>query len=107
VKPSGFERSPGYGMVGRGDCYLYSFRGRRRTVDTNDLLQALFRWIHFVAGITWIGMLYFFNLINAHVTNELQPPDAQRSGAAAHAAGLVVVPLGGHVYFSFWPAKHR
>jgi hypothetical protein len=47
-------------MVGRGDCYLYSFRGRRRTVDTNDLLQALFRWIHFVAGITWIGMLYFF-----------------------------------------------
>jgi uncharacterized membrane protein len=43
-------------------------------VDTNDLLQALFRWIHFVAGITWIGMLYFFNLINAHVTNELQPP---------------------------------
>ena len=43
-------------------------------MDTNDLLQALFRWIHFVAGITWIGMLYFFNLINAHVTNELQPP---------------------------------
>jgi uncharacterized membrane protein len=42
--------------------------------NTNDLLQALFRWIHFVAGITWIGMLYFFNLINAHVTNELQPP---------------------------------
>jgi len=43
-------------------------------VDTNDLLQALFRWIHFVAGITWIGMLYFFNLINAHVTAALQPP---------------------------------
>ncbi|HEV8718125.1 MAG TPA: urate hydroxylase PuuD [Candidatus Binatia bacterium] len=40
----------------------------------NDLLQALFRWIHFVAGITWIGMLYFFNLINAHVTAALQPP---------------------------------
>jgi len=39
----------------------------------NDLLQALFRWIHFVAGITWIGMLYFFNLINAHVTAALQP----------------------------------
>jgi uncharacterized membrane protein len=43
-------------------------------VDTNDLLQALFRWIHLVAGITWIGMLYFFNLINAHVTAALQPP---------------------------------
>jgi len=43
-------------------------------VDSNDLWQALFRWIHFVAGITWIGMLYFFNLINAHVTASLQPP---------------------------------
>lgn len=43
-------------------------------MDMNDLLQALFRWIHFVAGITWIGMLYFFNLINAHVTAALQPP---------------------------------
>ena len=22
------------------------------------------RWIHFVAGITWIGLLYFFNFVN-------------------------------------------
>ena len=22
-----------------------------------------FRWIHFVAGITWVGLLYFFNLV--------------------------------------------
>ena len=42
-------------------------------MDANDVLQALFRWIHFVAGITWIGVLYFFNLINAHVTAALQP----------------------------------
>lgn len=26
------------------------------------------RWIHFLAGITWIGLLYFFNLVNARVT---------------------------------------
>ncbi len=42
-------------------------------MDINDLLQALFRWVHFLAGITWIGMLYFFNLINAHVAAALQP----------------------------------
>ena len=30
-----------------------------------DLLQSLFRWIHIVAGITWIGHLYFFNWVNA------------------------------------------
>ena len=27
-------------------------------------LRIGFRWFHFVAGITWIGLLYFFNLIN-------------------------------------------
>lgn len=42
-------------------------------MDINDLLQALFRWIHFLAGITWIGMLYFFNLINAHFQGALEP----------------------------------
>lgn len=27
-------------------------------------LQMGLRWVHFVAGITWIGLLYFFNLVN-------------------------------------------
>jgi uncharacterized membrane protein len=26
--------------------------------------RIVLRWAHFVAGITWIGMLYFFNLVN-------------------------------------------
>lgn len=30
---------------------------------STNLLMAL-RWVHFLAGITWIGLLYFFNLIN-------------------------------------------
>jgi uncharacterized membrane protein len=29
-----------------------------------DILNALFRWIHILAGIVWIGMLYFFNWVN-------------------------------------------
>ena len=28
-----------------------------------DLLGFLFRWSHFLFGITWIGMLYYFNFI--------------------------------------------
>jgi len=32
-----------------------------------DWLNALFRWIHVVAGIAWIGHLYFFNFVNAQV----------------------------------------
>ena len=33
--------------------------------------QMLLRWIHFLAGITWIGLLYFFNLVNAPLMKEL------------------------------------
>jgi len=31
----------------------------------------LLRWIHFVAGITWVGLLYFFNLVNVPFQREL------------------------------------
>jgi uncharacterized membrane protein len=33
----------------------------------------LTRWIHIVAGIAWIGLLYFFNLVNAPFLGELDP----------------------------------
>src|ERR1700719_3641482 len=28
-------------------------------------IQLILRWIHFGAGITWVGLLYFFVLINS------------------------------------------
>jgi uncharacterized membrane protein len=31
------------------------------------------RWIHLVAGITWVGLLYFFNLVNIPFLGELDP----------------------------------
>jgi uncharacterized membrane protein len=31
----------------------------------------IFRWIHFLAGITWIGLLYFFNLVNVPFMKEM------------------------------------
>ena len=30
-----------------------------------DAIQGIFRWIHIIAGITWIGLLYFFNFVNS------------------------------------------
>jgi len=30
-----------------------------------EALQGIFRWAHVVAGITWIGLLYFFNFVNS------------------------------------------
>src|SRR5258706_4803545 len=32
--------------------------------DAAALTRIALRWFHFVAGITWIGLLYFFNLVN-------------------------------------------
>jgi uncharacterized membrane protein len=34
----------------------------------------VFRWIHFLAGFTWLGMLYFFNLVNVGLMKELDAP---------------------------------
>ena len=38
---------------------------------TNFLM--FLRWIHFLAGITWIGLLYFFNLVAFRTMQELDP----------------------------------
>ncbi|MEM7247509.1 MAG: urate hydroxylase PuuD [Acidobacteriota bacterium] len=33
-------------------------------MDWNWMLELLFRWAHVVAGVLWIGLLYFFNWVN-------------------------------------------
>jgi uncharacterized membrane protein len=45
--------------------------------DGGAWFEQLFRWLHFLAGITWIGLLYFFNLINAGFLKSL---DAGQKG---------------------------
>src|SRR6185369_10506512 len=32
-----------------------------------DFLQSIFGWIHVVAGVMWIGHLYFFNFVNSQL----------------------------------------
>jgi uncharacterized membrane protein len=43
-----------------------------------DWLPALARWIHFMAGITWVGLLYYFNFIQMAALKE-----AAADGSAA------------------------
>src|ERR1041385_1755284 len=38
-----------------------------------DVLKLLFRWLHIIAGITWIGHLYFFNFVNAQLQPKMDP----------------------------------
>jgi uncharacterized membrane protein len=44
-----------------------------------DLVLFLLRWIHFLAGITWIGLLYYFNFVQTPFFAETEAP--VRSGA--------------------------
>lgn len=45
-----------------------------------DIVPAFARWIHFLAGITWIGLLYYFNLV--------QMPALKDAAADGTAAGI-------------------
>lgn len=48
-------------------------------IFTSYGLDYLFRWGHFLAGITWIGILYYFNFVQTEYFKEAE--DAHRSGA--------------------------
>jgi uncharacterized membrane protein len=39
--------------------------------DLFSNLHLLVRWLHVIAGITWIGLLYFFNFINVPMQGDL------------------------------------
>ena len=39
--------------------------------DLYTNFQLFFRWLHVIAGITWIGHLYFFNFVNTQLQGAL------------------------------------
>ena len=40
-------------------------------MEMMPIIESLFRWIHIFAGVLWIGLLYFFNWVNANVMPKL------------------------------------
>lgn len=74
--------------------------------DVSTNVQIVLRWLHFLAGITWIGLLYFFNLVNVPFMKAL---DAQTKGKVVPALlpkalwwfrwGAVVTVLAGFIYW--------
>jgi uncharacterized membrane protein len=44
------------------------------STDAESIIQLILRWFHFVAGIIWIGHLYFFNLVNVNLMKALDAP---------------------------------
>jgi uncharacterized membrane protein len=72
-----------------------------------EIWRILLRWFHFVAGITWIGLLYFFNLVNVPVQKGLDAetkkkvnPDLLGRALWWFRWGAVVTVLAGLTYFA-------
>lgn len=50
-----------------------------------DYVPALSRWIHIMAGIMWLGLLYYFNFVQAQALKDAQA-DGSGAGIAKHVA---------------------
>lgn len=77
--------------------------------NTAAFVKALLRWSHFVAGITWIGLLYFFNLINVPLQKELDADTKKKVNPSLLSRtlwyfrwGAVVTVLAGLTYYAMY-----
>jgi uncharacterized membrane protein len=52
-------------------------------------LLALERWLHFLSGVMWIGLLYFFNFVNVPA---MAAANADKDGPGPAAIGKYIVP---------------
>ena len=50
-----------------------------------DLVPALARWLHFLAGIMWIGLLYYFNFVQV-AAMKAATADGTAAGISKHVA---------------------
>jgi uncharacterized membrane protein len=50
-----------------------------------DWLPAIARWIHFLAGVTWIGLLYYFNFVQMAALKDAAA-DGTAAGISKHVA---------------------
>ncbi len=54
-----------------------------------EVILGIERWIHFLAGITWIGLLYYFNFVQVPAMAEAA---ADKDGPGPAAIGKYVAP---------------
>jgi uncharacterized membrane protein len=50
-----------------------------------EFVPAIARWVHFLAGVTWIGLLYYFNLVQVAALKDAAA-DGTAAGITKHVA---------------------
>ncbi|MEO8003980.1 MAG: urate hydroxylase PuuD [Betaproteobacteria bacterium] len=50
-----------------------------------DMLPGIYRWIHIMAGIMWVGLLYYFNFVQVAAVKSAQA-DGTAAGITKHVA---------------------
>src|SRR5580765_5552039 len=77
-----------------------------------EISHIILRWLHFVAGITWIGLLYFFNLVNVPLQKKLDAetkkkvnPDLLLPALWFFRWGALITVLAGLTYFAMYILK--
>ena len=58
--------------------------------DANDIYSGFMRWFHAVAGITWIGLLYYFNFVQVPALKDAAE-DGSAGGITKHVAPLALL----------------
>src|SRR5438309_9957349 len=78
-------------------------------MDGTSLAKITLRLFHFLGGITWIGILYFFNLINVPLMKQLDGPTKGKVIPALMPNalwwfrwGAVVTVLTGLIYYAMY-----
>jgi len=91
---------------------LAMFQDLFHSPDKDAFLRITLRWLHFVAGITWIGLLYFFNLVNVPFQKGLDAetkkkvnPDLLTRTLWYFRWGAVVTVLVGLAYYAMYILK--
>ena len=91
---------------------LAMFQELFHSPDGQALTRIIFRWFHFAAGITWIGMLYFFNLVNVPFQKGLDAdtkkkvnPDLLGRALWWFRWGALVTVVAGFGYFAMYILK--
>lgn len=88
---------------------LAMFEGVLNSPDGTAILRTILRWLHLVGGIIWIGLLYFFNLVNVPFQKGLDAetkkkinPDLLTRALWFFRWGAVVTVLAGLTYFAMY-----